>query len=86
MNVLINNNLNEKALSIYNKFESIHDSLSHILYIKACINLENFEFGQHIIHKHNLLQNVTTIRLKNTLIDFYGKFGHILKSRNIFDS
>eukprot|EP01084_Bolivina_argentea_P014681 27445_1 len=87
----INNGYNQNAFELYNKYKRLHDEVSHTLAIKACTNNMDFDNGK-LIHSHiNTINNVelynaTSIRLKNTSIDFYGKFEHVFKSRNIFDS
>ena len=52
LKALINNNLNNEALSIYHQYKSLQDDITHVLAIKACINIKDFTMGQNIIDSH----------------------------------
>ncbi len=81
------NNENETAILLYKKYETFMDDISYILMIKACMNTNNFEFGNDIINKNIDYKNSKyNINLMNELIDFYGHYGDIKTAVSVFDS
>eukprot|EP01083_Nonionella_stella_P041545 112595_1 len=75
---------NDKALQIYDPVDGYNDDFCHMLAIKACTKLNDFDRGKYI-HQHiNVLQH--HIQLKNTLIDFYANSSDIAQAIQIFDS
>ena len=87
MKVLINNNFNKKALEIYDNNKLFHDDSNHVLAIKACINLNNFNKGNNIYNNiGGLTKIINNIKLANIFIDFYGHFGDLNVVLNIFKS
>eukprot|EP01084_Bolivina_argentea_P082525 149424_1 len=85
MNVYNQYNKYDNVLFIYNKYHSLHDDISHIEAIKACIIGNKLNEGYNIINNINENNECQSIQLKNTLIDFYGHFGDILQAQKLFD-
>ena len=89
MTVLNNNNMNKITLEIYNKYKLLQDDISHVLAIKACNNLKDYEKGKKIHSDIILLNNdinKNNNHLKSALIDLYGNCQQIDISLNIFNS
>eukprot|EP01083_Nonionella_stella_P170681 581433_1 len=87
ISALSDNELYHDALSIYDKYDTLHDTITHVLTIKTCTNCGNlfaFKKGQQI-HRVIPLQE-HSIALRNTLIDFYGAYDDIESALQIFDS
>merc|ERR1712228_917658 len=82
MKCFVNNCENERALSLYQQYDALNDTVSHILAIKSCANSKQFDAGKQIIAK---LKN-ESIELSNTLIYFYGKAGYVGKAEDVFDA
>ena len=61
------------------------DDVCYMLAINACINLEDYQKGLDIISQIRL-NALSNIKLKTTLIDFYGHCGQIDNAIKIFDS
>ncbi len=97
MTALMNSNESKEALQIYQDVNE-HDVSLHVnnLAIKACIDCGDFLLGQSIIDQQRLLSviedqevgehHLNVIRLKTTLISFYGHFKEIAVSMRIFES
>ena len=85
MNELIKNYMSESALILYFKYDNIYDSMSHLLALKACINVNDFESGLSIINQNQNQNNNINISLLNGLIEFYGHFGEINEALAIFN-
>lgn len=80
----INNGYYNKALNIYQTYNTLTDVISHFSAIKACIELNEYEIGINI--HANIGNNIYDLLLKTTLIDFYGHFGNINMCEILFDS
>ena len=66
MTILIDNDENEIALFLYQKFlnqymENHYDDITHLLAIKTCININNYKIGKDIINKINEQHPITII-------------------------
>ena len=86
MKVFQVNGYNKDAMKVYNKFRKLRNDISNLYAIKACIELGNFEIGNKI-HQDIMNRGGTqNIKLINSLIDFYGFFGHIDQALMLFDS
>ena len=83
---LIHNDENKLALSIYDRCINQTDAISHVYALKACKNMNDFEYGQRIIDSVANKQSVHSIETLTTLIDFYGHFGHISDALNVYES
>ena len=91
MNIYNNNKEYNKCISIYQQYVNIHNDISHLLFIKACINSNNYGKAQKLINSLLLLENKKNIQNHSiefitTLIDFYGKIGDINKALQIFNN
>ena len=53
MKILIANKRYDLALIIYDFYNKLHDNISHILAIKACIKSDNYDRGDEIYNKLN---------------------------------
>eukprot|EP01084_Bolivina_argentea_P084318 152528_1 len=85
MKVLLDSNYNEQVLELYDKYQSmhLHNHITHILGIKAAINVNDFEKGLEI--KNNISDDdYKNIRIQTTLIDFYGHFNDTINALNLF--
>ena len=80
----IDNDQSAEALQLYHNTNIRKDDVCHMLAINACINLEEYEKGMEIV-SNITLSPLSNIKLKTTLIDFYGHCGKIDKSIEIFD-
>ena len=78
-----NNGQHQKALDLYAEFSDLQDDIGHVLAIKACICLDQYEKGLHIVH---LLRDRDAVYIKSTMIDFYGHFKDIQSAEMIFES
>ena len=90
MNVYINTEQYEEAISLYQKHYQllIHEDASNMLFIKACINNNDYARGQKVIDsivKNTDINNHST-ELITALILFYCKKGDTLNATNIFDN
>eukprot|EP01084_Bolivina_argentea_P239528 402587_1 len=83
MKVLINNDENDKAFKIYNTFSWLNNNITHMLAIKACKNMNNYDAGNNIYC--NIINSIECIQLENTMIDFYVSFGDIIKAQSVFN-
>eukprot|EP01083_Nonionella_stella_P279670 951328_1 len=83
MKALNKNAHSEQALAIYEQYECIHDDVSHLTAIKACVMSRNYTKGQAI---HSTVGSDCDIFIQTAFIDFYGTFHQIQKAQNIFTS
>eukprot|EP01083_Nonionella_stella_P309903 1099174_1 len=83
MKALNKNAHSEQALAIYEQYEYIHDDVSHLTAIKACVMSRNYTKGQAI---HSTVGSDCDIFIQTAFIDFYGTFHQIQKAQNIFTS
>ena len=74
--VLIDDGNNEKALRIYDD-QKLHNNITHLLAIKACMNTDNFEKGLSIHRniKFDKMSDDSKSNLMCVLIEFFCKFG-----------
>ena len=87
MKCYINNGKGKKALDLYYKSSTINNDVSHVLAIKACINLNDFEAGKRIIAQNiDFKNNKHTMVVVNAIIDFYGHFGDIQSAQKLFSA
>ena len=89
LKALIHNGHNKQVLNIYKRFAEIQNDVMHLLAMQACININDENQGQHIYHnilsKHGSIDSLD-LKLKTTLMDFYGHFGNIDQAKLLFDS
>eukprot|EP01084_Bolivina_argentea_P259346 437582_1 len=76
----------EKVTLLWNDIDKMIENglIAYPSLIKWCVKTNNFEKGKQI--HENITMNHAYIALKNVLIDFYGHYGDIEHSLNIFDS
>eukprot|EP01083_Nonionella_stella_P213419 769793_1 len=87
MKALIHNDMNEKALSLYNEYECIDhgNEVSHLMAIRACTNGRYGDQGKEIHHKLiDNMKNGLPLFIKTALIDFYGTLENIALALNVF--
>eukprot|EP01083_Nonionella_stella_P228318 809252_1 len=82
---LANNDCNDEALELYDKYRLFHNDVTHLFALKACINSNNFEKGMRIYSQAKEI-NTHSVELKTTWITFFGHFGDIQTAIQIFDS
>ena len=91
MKALNNNGQYWQCLDIfdeYNKKDIDIDNVSILLYLKACININDYDRGKILIEKFNIIHETDikiSIELRNLLIDFYGKCDDINKAIEIYN-
>eukprot|EP01083_Nonionella_stella_P155451 502167_1 len=84
MKGLIHNTESKKALLLYKTLHELHDDISHLLAIKACIDCSEYTQGKQIIRLATRHNN-NNIALNTRMIEFYGHFGDVKDAQNIFD-
>eukprot|EP01083_Nonionella_stella_P092960 260353_1 len=82
MKACIANDMNLKALELYDTYHALNDNVSHLLALKACINLNNIHKGKEI-HAHI---SDASIEVLNTLIHFYGHCGDVSEAIEVFNT
>ena len=82
----LRNNQNFEALELYKEYGALQSDVTHLLAIKACINANDYEYGQRIIHHLNASNNKNSVQLLCTFIDFYAMFEDIDRAKKIFVS
>ena len=94
LKVLVHNDRNIKALSVYSKYSefdgnlNLIDDRSHVLALKAAADLKDersVRIGNDIIDRHFSKTESLSIEVLTTMIDFYGETGHIRKAIDIFE-
>lgn len=83
MKCLSSNQLNNQALSLFRKNKDLTDDISHLLAIKACVQLNDIRYGQSIIERLGTLKH-RRVELLNTIIDFHGSIGDSDNVRSLF--
>lgn len=83
ISAFIANNEYQEAIKLYDNYNDLKDNISHLLIIKICSKIDNFEKVE-IIKKDMNINGY--LPLQNTLIDYYGNLGDIKNAWNIFDS
>lgn len=85
MKLHLQNNENESALTLYDKYHDRDNGIIHLFAIKACGNTLNHQKGKEI---HNKIESKLTdnIKLKNALIHFYGKCDDLSAAKKLFES
>ena len=87
MNAYNNNNKSEQTIKIYEKHEELIDNntTSNMLYLKACINSNNFEKGNKLIDGLDINIEIENTVFITSIIDFYGNFGYVDNALNVFN-
>eukprot|EP01083_Nonionella_stella_P050996 135444_1 len=88
MQVLLHNGYETRALELYHNYRNtLTNNISHILAIQACTNINNsrgYQYGKEIHEQLALLEQMNDIKIKTTLIGFYGHFNNIQSAEIIF--
>ena len=84
MKSLINNDQNERAISIFEAHKDAQNDTSKLLFIKACSNSGKYEKCHSFILNES--DNPHKIEYYTTVIDFYGEFGDVQRSWNVFEN
>ena len=71
MGAFIKNERYRDALALYDGYWKLHDDICHVLALKACGQLMDFEKGTHILRGHRLRES-DNLQIQNSLITFYG--------------
>eukprot|EP01083_Nonionella_stella_P092961 260356_1 len=82
MKACIANDMNLKALELYDTYHALNDNVSHLLALKACINTRNTSLGKHII----LNSKHMSIEMLITMIRFYLNSDDIQSALHTFHS
>ena len=86
MNYYINNNENSTAMKVYNDYNGIHNDITNTLYIKSCINSNDYDKGHHFVNKLNIQNyNNHSLELVTMLMDFYCKFNHFANAMKVYN-
>eukprot|EP01083_Nonionella_stella_P015236 42641_1 len=83
MNAYIKNGADASALQLY-KHALEKNELSNVLAIKACMNTDNMMQGKSIYAQMHV--NNYHIKLKNILIEFFGRCGDVPRAEQMFES
>ena len=86
MKAYLENEHYKRIISLYKKYPSLIDDVSHINAIHASIHTNNYEFGKKIHEKIGKNDQFLSLELKNALIDFYGNFRNIHVAKSLFTS
>eukprot|EP01083_Nonionella_stella_P158032 513766_1 len=86
MTVCLEHDYDGIVLDLYDKYEpsALHDQVSHLLAIKACIKQRDLHKGIEICNKIDL--DKADLQLKSTLIEFLGEFNLSHIAKDIFHS
>ena len=85
MNACINNNEFNDAISLYKNYNGVHDDVTHMCYVKACLGIENHSNIIHLINALDLTNiDQYSMAFINSLIDFYGKIGDVPAAENLY--
>eukprot|EP01084_Bolivina_argentea_P089364 161255_1 len=85
MKAYITNDRNEDALRLYDTLVE-PDHTAHLLAIKACAGIQNYEKGKFIHDEIYSDMENCDIQIKTTFIDFYGNCEDIQSAENVFES
>eukprot|EP01083_Nonionella_stella_P030968 84878_1 len=85
MKALMSNGRNEEALQIYDDHNALHNTVTHLLAIKACANSKQLEKGISIHHVLNA-EDLKDTFVVSALMDLYGKCGSMNEAEAIFNS
>eukprot|EP01083_Nonionella_stella_P091443 255674_1 len=85
MNVLLSNNMNKETLRLYDRYTAVQDTVSHILAIKACMQMDDWTTGNGIIEALQPI-NHDSLQLKRCLIQFYSHFKQMKEAIQVFES
>ena len=86
MKCMINNHYTKNTLDLYDKYEYLHNDVTHLLAIKACSKLGNQQKGEEIINKIKMNKANWSNELRITIVDFYGHFAYNQNALNVFNS
>ena len=88
MNFYIHFNEDKEALFIYDSYKETgkHNDVTHLLYLKACMNLKDYSRGKEFINKLKIIKNINnySIELVNTLMNFYVESSQFDTAINIY--
>ncbi len=72
MKCLIENHKNELAIEIYEKYKNNIrlNNISHLLFLKACINIGQYEKGNRLFNYEKINMNSFDIQFITHLINF----------------
>eukprot|EP01083_Nonionella_stella_P030386 83321_1 len=85
MKAYINSNKHKEAMALYRKFTSLIDDVSHLLFIKMCIAMEDFELCTPLVREMTQEIQHHTVEVITILMDFYGKTGDVASATKIFN-
>ena len=80
MKCFIDNNHDEKAISLYEQYNGEDNDVSDLLFIKACTNIGDADEGQKLIKS----TSNDSIEFMDSVINVYGKVGYVNNAMNTF--
>ena len=86
MTVFVHNKCYQQALQLYDGYYYLTDDISHMMAIKGCIGINNFDRGKRIISGMHGTGMYNNPQLISTMIDFYGHFGDIDTAEKVYQS
>eukprot|EP01083_Nonionella_stella_P298828 1014203_1 len=78
-------NMAGKAMWLYEQHETLHNDISHAMYLKACTNNDHYDKAQTLVTRYIDEIDQRNIALINACIEFYGKTGDIDKASDVFN-
>eukprot|EP01083_Nonionella_stella_P158556 516275_1 len=87
MSALIHHNAHAKAVDLFEQYRMLHDGVSNLLAIKACIHIhDGLRKGEELYHAFVSHGFVASVKFKTALIDFYGSHSVMRKALDVFES
>ena len=86
MKAFITNRKFQQAMDLYDGHQTLQNDVTDLFAIAACKKLGDYQRGIEIHNKIKTRKYPITMELQNALIEFYGRFKHFDKVKEIFDS
>eukprot|EP01084_Bolivina_argentea_P218529 370816_1 len=86
MNIYVKSKQYSKAIAMYEQTDGTYTDISNVLYIKACVNIGEYDKVKQLINSNIKDVNSHSIELITSLVDFYGKIGDINNALYIFNN
>ena len=86
MKCLINNNLMDKAIELYDNYDGIHNNFTNTLYIKACLKLGKYDKCSKLVKDFNIGNiNQFSQEFATILIEYYGRTNQYNEVIQLYD-
>ena len=85
MTSYLRNDSPTECIAVYEDHGHLHDDVSHLLALRACVHLNALPKGRGIVDRHvNGRESECSTELLNMAIAFHGSFGEIETAQSIF--